>query len=302
MATAAVAELDKQFGIPGSVKVCTGNGALPRILVSNSQVQGEIYLYGAQVTSWKPAGHEELIFVSSKSSWQEGQAIRGGVPICFPWFRGKVDDPHAPAHGFARTKVWQLESIVAGQDGITVSLFIVSDEQTRGLWPGEFRLTHRVVFGAELTMELTCINTGTATFYFGEALHTYNRVADVQQARVRGLDHIHFLDNTDANKEKIQHGDMNIARQTDNAYLNTGHAVDLIDPKLQRQICLRKTNSHNTVVWNPWRESAAKIKDLGDDEWLQFLCVEACNILDSQVALAPGQEHKMTAVLSVAKL
>jgi len=97
MATAAVAELDKQFGIPGSVKVCTGNGALPRVFVSNSHVQGEIYLYGAQVTSWKPAGHEELIFVSSKSSWQEGQAIRGGVPICFPWFRGKVDDPHAPA-------------------------------------------------------------------------------------------------------------------------------------------------------------------------------------------------------------
>ena len=137
---------------------------------------------------------------------------------------------------------------------------------------------------------------------FEEALHTYNRVADVQNARVRGLDTVHFLDNTDSNQEKTQRGHVAIVSQTDNAYFNTQSAVDLLDPGMGRRIRLQKTNSFNTVVWNPWREAAKGMRDLGDGEWSQFFCVEASNILGGAVDLAPGQEHKMTAVLSVAKL
>ncbi|HKF03653.1 MAG TPA: hypothetical protein VKB49_15145, partial [Candidatus Sulfotelmatobacter sp.] len=107
-----VEELDRSFGIPGVARVCEGNDGLLRVQITGSQVEGEIYLHGAQVTSWKPAGSDEVLFVSTKSRWQEGQAIRGGIPICFPWFRAKADDPKAPAHGFVRTKSWQLESIV----------------------------------------------------------------------------------------------------------------------------------------------------------------------------------------------
>src|SRR5215470_20357967 len=110
-ATSTFEELDRRLGIPGVARVCEGNGGLLRVQITNPHCEGEMYLHGAQVTSWKPAGHDEVLFLSSKSSWQEGQAIRGGIPICFPWFRAKTDDPHAPAHGFARTKMWQLESI-----------------------------------------------------------------------------------------------------------------------------------------------------------------------------------------------
>jgi glucose-6-phosphate 1-epimerase len=301
-ATITIEELDRQFGIRGSAKVCAGNGDLPRVQINNPYVQGEIYLYGAHVTSWKPAGHDELLFVSSRSSWQQGQAIRGGIPICFPWFRAKKDDAQAPSHGFARTKMWGLESIVENEGVVAITMSMESDEHTRRWWPGEFRLRYRVVFGAELRIELTCVNTGATTFRIEEALHTYNRVADVQQVKVQGLDHMHFLDNTDANNEKTQSGDVVIVSQTDNAYLNTQNTVDVVDPKLQRRIRLDKINSRNTVVWNPWREGAAKIRDLGDDEWTQFVCVEASNILDAQVALASGQKHTITAVLSVVKL
>jgi glucose-6-phosphate 1-epimerase len=105
-------DLNRRLGIPGVAKVCEGNGGLLRIQITGPLYEGEIYLHGAQVTSWKPAGHDEVLFLSSKSHWQDGQAIRGGIPICFPWFRGKADDPKAPAHGFVRTKSWQLESIV----------------------------------------------------------------------------------------------------------------------------------------------------------------------------------------------
>jgi glucose-6-phosphate 1-epimerase len=300
-AVSQLTELDRRFAIPGVANVSEGNGGLPRVQIRSAFGSGEVYLHGAQVTSWKPAGHDEVLFVSTKSHWQEGQAIRGGIPICFPWFRAKADDAHAPAHGVVRTRSWQLESIAQSENGVAVSMVTHSDEQSGRWWPGEFRLLHRVTFGSNLTLELVCNNTGAMPFRFEEALHTYNRVGDVAKSRLHGLDTVRFLDNTDSNREKIQIGDVAIASQTDSAYMSTGNAVDLLDPAMQRHIRLTKDNSLTTVVWNPWSEGAAGLKDLGDGEWKRFLCAEASNILGNSVNLDPGQEHKMTAVLSVAK-
>jgi glucose-6-phosphate 1-epimerase len=295
-------ELDSRFGIPGVARVYEGSGSLPRVRVTGPFGEGEMYLHGAQVTSWKPVGHDEVLFISTKSRWQEGQAIRGGIPICFPWFRAKADDPAAPAHGFVRTKMWRIESIVGKGTGVVVSMLTESDEHTRRWWPGEFRLVHRVTFGSELRLELVCTNTGTTPLRFEEALHTYNRVANVEQVRAQGLDGVSFLDNTESNKEETQRGDVTIASQTDSAYRNTPNTVDLLDPDKKRRIRLRKDHSLNTVVWNPWSDGAAHLQDLGDGEWRQFLCVEASNILDAAVSLAPGQEHTMAAMITVEKL
>lgn len=301
-AVSVAPELDRRFGIAGVAKVCEGNGGLPRVQISGAFGNGEMYLHGAQVTSWKPASSDELLFVSTKSRWEDGQAIRGGIPICFPWFRGKVNDQRAPAHGFVRTKAWQLESIVETDAGVTVSMFTESDEHTRGWWPGEFRLVHRVTFGSALRLELVCTNTGATSLRFEEALHTYNRVSDVERVSLHGLDSVHFLDNTESNKEKLQRGDIVIASQTDSAYLDTESAIDLSDVNMHRRIRLTKSNSRTTVVWNPWREGAARLSDLGDGDWAQFICVEASNILSTAINLAAGQEHRMAAVLSVEKL
>jgi glucose-6-phosphate 1-epimerase len=161
---------------------------------------------------------------------------------------------------------------------------------------------HRVTFGSELRLELICRNTGTTPFRFEEALHTYNRIADIQDASVQGLDGVSYLDNTDSNKQKMQRGDVIIASPTDSAYCNNQNEVDLLDAGKKRRIRLQKENSLTTVVWNPWSEGAARLKDLGDGEWRQFLCVEASNILDAAIQLAPGQEHRIAAVLTVEKL
>jgi glucose-6-phosphate 1-epimerase len=295
-------ELSRRFGISGIARICEGHGGLARIEIDTPLAHGEIYLHGAHVTSWRPAGSEEVLFLSTKSRWEEGQAIRGGIPICFPWFRGKADDPHAPAHGFVRTRSWQLYSIIENEAGVAVTMFIESDEQTRRWWPGEFRLVHRVTVGSELKLELICINTGKTQFHFEEALHTYNRVADIKDVCLQGLDGIRFLDNTDANKEKAQAGNLTVASQTDDAFMNTENTVDLLDPKMGRQIRLQKSNSTTTVVWNPGQEGGRRLQDLGEGEWLQFLCVEASNIMGAAVTLAPGEEHTMTAVLRVAGL
>jgi len=195
--------------------------------------------------------------------------------------------------------MWQLESIVEDASGVTVSMLTENDERSRHWWPAEFRLVHRVTFGSEMRLELICTNTGTMPLRFEEALHTYNRVANIQDARLQGLDGVSFLDNTESNKKKVQQGEVVIVSQTDSAYLNTKSEVDLLDLEQKRRIRLRKNHSLNTVVWNPWSDGAARLQDLGDGEWRQFLCVEASNILDGAVDLAPGQEHKMAAVLTV---
>lgn len=296
-----VDDLNRRFGIAGVAQVAAGNGGLPVIRVAMPAASAEIYLHGAQVTAWRPTGADEVIFLSERSHWEDVRAIRGGIPICFPWFRGKADDAKAPAHGFVRTKEWRLDSIAANEDGsVSVVCSTESDEATRRWWPHEFRVVYRVTIGDALRLELTVKNAGTEPFRFEEALHTYFKVGDAQSVRVRGLDGVKYLDNTDGNLEKTQQGDVVFAAPTDNAYLNTGAALELIDPSLKRAIWTEKENSATTVVWNPWRQGAAALSDLGEDEWQRMTCVEASNILGGAVELAPGEEHTLRAVIRLA--
>ena len=293
--------LNRRFAIPGVVRASTGNGGLAKLCVTAALSSSEIYLHGAQVTSWQPAGGEDAIFLSEHSQWQDGRAIRGGIPICFPWFRAKADDPQAPSHGFVRIREWQLDSVTANQDGsVAVACSTESDDSTRRWWPYEFRLVYRLTIGQDLRLELTATNAGSTPFVFEEALHTYFRVGAAQSVRVHGLDQVTYFDNADGNREKVQRGDIVFAAATDNAYVNTKGAVELIDPILHRTIRTEKENSGTTVVWNPWQRGAAALSDLGNDEWARMTCVEACNILGSEVLLAPGQQHTMRATLSIA--
>jgi glucose-6-phosphate 1-epimerase len=291
--------LNASFAIGDLAKLVAGEGGLPKIQISNPAASAEIYLHGAQVTAWKPAGFEDVIFTSEHSRWEEGKAIRGGIPVCFPWFRGKADDPKAPAHGFVRTKSWALKSMTQEDGSICVTLATESDESTRRLWPHDFRIALRIGVGAQLKLELIVSNTGAAPFQFEEALHTYHRVGDARKASVAGLNDISFLDNRDGNRERLQHGDIVMVDATDNAYINTAASLGIADPVLQRRIRIDKRNSLTTVVWNPWESGAKALTDLGDDEWQQMLCVEACNIRGAAVTLAPGEEHRMAATIAV---
>jgi glucose-6-phosphate 1-epimerase len=295
-------ELNQRIGIPGIAQVLAGTGNLPKVRITTPAAAAEVYLHGAQVTSWKPANSEEVIFLSEHSRWEDGRAIRGGVPICYPWFRAKADNPQAPAHGFVRTREWQLDAVESSGEAVVITLSTESDDSTRRWWPHDFRITHRVTVGASLGMELTVTNTGSAPFQFEEALHTYFRVSNVQAVRIRGLDQVSYLDNTDANRTKLQSGDAVFAAATDRAYLDTHTAAELIDPGFNRILRTVKGNSSTTVVWNPWQQGAASLSDLGDDEWQSMGCVEACNILTAAIALATGEEHILRAILSVDSL
>jgi glucose-6-phosphate 1-epimerase len=298
-AEATIAELDRRFGIPGIAEVAEGKGGLPFVKVTTPVATGEMYLHGGHVTSWKPAGQQDALFVSPHSLWADGHAIRGGVPICFPWFGDKANAPHAPAHGFVRTKSWQLQAIEAEGKAVTVSMFTESDETTKKWWPADFRLVHRATFGPELALELVVTNPGSTSLRFEEAMHAYHKVGEVTQARVSGLDGVSYLDKTDSYREKTQRGDVVIESETDRVYLNTQHALDLQDSVLHRRIQVTKVNSLTTVVWNPWSKKAGDLSDLGVDQWKQMLCIETSNVGDFAVELAAGQQHIMKAVVAL---
>ena len=290
--TGKIRELNDRLGIPYVARIEAGNGGLPVLRITTRAVSGEVYLHGAQVTGWKPAGFDEVLFVSAKSHWEGGKAIRGGIPICFPWFRAKADDPKAPTHGFVRTKEWQLDSVVHGEDhSVTARLSTVSDGATKKWWPFDFRAEYRITMGQELTLELSVSNTGDSEFRYEEALHTYFRVRDLRQTAVHGLDGATYLDNRDGNRSKVQSGDLKLAAQTDNAYLNTAGPVEIVDLSSDRCLRTEKQDSNSTIVWNPWSDGAATLADLGSEEWRQMLCVEGGNIMDSGVTLEPGKGH-----------
>jgi glucose-6-phosphate 1-epimerase len=294
----SIAAFNRQFAVPGIAQIDAGNGRLPRIQIVTRSATADIYLHGAQVTSWQPAGTSEVIFVSRNAQWEDGKAIRGGIPVCFPWFRAKSDDSKAPMHGFVRTKEWQVDSIsIVDEDAVCVRLWTASDEASRKWWPFEFRLEYAITIGKMLELELAMRNTGRTALRFEEALHTYFRVSDARKVAVRGLDGLKFLDNRDGNAEKTQAGELIPTKQTDNAYINATGPAEIVDSA--RRLTTEKLNSDSTIVWNPWSDGAAKMADFGADEWASMLCVEGGNIMDAAVTLEPGQSHTMRVSIRV---
>jgi len=294
--------LRSSHAVPDGAAIVMGNGGLPKVVVNTPLCSGEIYLHGAHITSWKPANAAETIFVSKDSLWEDGRAIRGGIPICFPWFRNKADDPKAPQHGFARIRSWTLDSITAKKHGVLVEMSMSSDEDSRAWWQSDFTLTYRAMFGTSLDLELEMYNKGGASLHFEEALHTYHRVGNVENVQIDGLDGVTYLDNTDSNRSHLQRGAIVFTSQVDRAYVDTDHSIQLLDPQMGRRVKVVKTNSLTTVVWNPWKEGARSMIDMGDDEWSQMACIEASNIRDFAIDLQPGQQHTMRATILVEKL
>ncbi|HVX83262.1 MAG TPA: D-hexose-6-phosphate mutarotase [Phycisphaerae bacterium] len=289
--------------------VISGNGGLQAVRVQAPAGAGLVYLHGAHVAQWIPTGADEVLWLSAKSQWTPDKPIRGGVPICFPWFGPRQGDPSAPAHGFARLKQWTLESTAPGPDGAgVVSLRLDADDDTRRWWPHEFSLRLRVAFGATLDMRLELENRGTSSLQAEQALHTYFAVGDVRQVAIHGLDGVTYIDKTDAMKEKLQQGPIRITAETDRVYTRTAAAVTIEDPSWTgthaqgRRILIARENSADAVVWNPWIAKAKAMPDFGDDEWPGMLCVETCNVKDQAVRLNPGEARALTARIHLERL
>lgn len=279
-----------------------GQGNLERICINTDLAGAEIYLHGAHVTHFQPRGADHPVSWRSKSSlFKSDKAIRGGIPICFPWFGPKADDPKAPAHGFARTREWAVESIQAGETGaIVVTLQMKSDESTKKWWNAEFVAHFVISVGSELSVQLTVQNMGREAIRFEEALHSYFVIGNAQRTEVRGLEGASYLDRLQPGKIFKQNDQpIRFTAETDRTYINTDAVTTIVDPILKRRIVNCKIGSNSTVVWNPWIDKAKAMSDFGDDEWPGMVCIETANAGPNAVELPAGQQHSMSAIISV---
>ena len=286
-----VDQLNDQFAVPGKLAFESGEGGLVRAVITTAQCTGSVYLHGAHVTEFQPAGHDPVLFVSASSDYKEGKAIRGGVPVCFPWFGPHPTDSSAPSHGPARITAWELTGVDPQDTALSLNLTAVFEP---------YLVRYRVTFGAELTMSLLVQNTSDSSATFEVALHTYFTTADVKRIEIAGLAGVDYLDKVDGQKRKTQ-SDLPIRfeGETDRVYLDTQSSCILTDPVLGRRITVDKSGSSSTVVWNPWADKAKAMRDLGDDDWVEMVCIETANAGPNQVTLAAGETHTMNATIVV---
>lgn len=293
-------QLNAKFGIKNRLHIGTGQGGLTRVVITTPAAEAHVYLHGAHVTHYARTGQPPLLFMSKQSAFLPDKPIRGGVPICFPWFGPKNDPacPDAPIHGFARLMAWTVESTSATDDVVTLVLGLHATAQSKKQWPGDFHARYTIVIGATLSLELAITNNGADAVKFEEALHTYFTVADVRNAWIDGLAGASYLDKVDNFATKTQDGAVRITGETDRVYLNTTSACIIHDPVHKRKVVNAKENSSATVVWNPWIAKAKAMSDFGDHEWPEMVCVETVNANVHAVTLAAGQTHTMKAVIS----
>ena len=273
---------------------------LIRAVVTTPATTATVYLQGAHIAEWQPAGEQPLLFLSKKTAYKKGKALRGGVPVIFPWFGDRHDGQPGPAHGFARAADWELAFAALVGEDVHLTFTLSPSDATRALGFDHFRVAYQLTIGRTLTLQLTVANEATTPLVFEEALHTYYVVSDVREVSTSGLANTSFLDKRDNGIEKLQLEDPLVLRwTTDRVYFNSTADCVIHDPGLKRRITIAKTGSATTIVWNPWSELTPGLADMEPDAWTGMICVESGNAGPNTIPLAPGDSHTLRSVVSV---
>lgn len=301
MSTAA--DLNHRFAIEGVVSFSEKPNGFVIVEVNNAHASATIAMQGAHLMTFQPKDQEALIWMSPEAKLAQGKSIRGGVPVCWPWFGPHESQAKFPAHGFARTVPWRLNQVHALPDGSTRLEFeLMQSPTTRTQWPYPCSVRTIITIGKSLQHELITTNNGTAPMVIGEALHTYFQVGDVRKVTVNGLQGGDYLDKVNGFQRFTQQGPVNFNGEVDRIYLDAPAVTEIRDPAMKRRIVIRSKGSRSTVVWNPWTEKAAQMGDLGPDGYLHMLCVETANAAEDTVNLAPGAQHRLVAQYAIEAL
>lgn len=263
-----------------TVKFEMWHDAFPAAFISNKFCKGIVSPYGAHIASFVPNGQKDVLWMSSKSNFIEGKAIRGGIPVCWPWF-GPAGDP---PHGIGRIAYWELDSVVSEKDGSDTLTFKLKKDMASAIF--------KVNFGASLDVELTTENTSSNDLVLSQALHTYFAVSEITKATVGGLAGKEYLRATDKTRH-VNSGDITFSAETDMIFDSSDAVCIITDSGWNRKIKVEKSGSNTTVVWNPWIEKSKKMADYGDEEYHGMVCVEAANAHKDARTLAPGKTHKI---------
>jgi len=285
----------RKFEIPGWVTFANGNGGLPKINITTGRSTAEIYLHGAHITGFQKNGELPLLFMSRLSQFAAGKPIRGGVPVCFPWFGPREGDV---MHGFVRITEWNLIETAAMPDGGVTVRFRLPATAANAAWPA-FRAEFVVAVTDQLAMELIATNeSADRNFDFENCLHTYFAVSDIRDVSITGLNGTHYLDKTKDNARLLESADaIRITEGINRVYPDTPGPVEIRDTKFRRAVRIEKSGSASTIVWNPW--TTQKMPDDFDPaEHKHMVCVECGNVWQNKISLPPGKSTGLKVVLS----
>lgn len=289
-----LADLNARFGLP-NLRFVEGPGGLMFAEIDNRDASATVCLQGAHITTYRPKHQAEpVIWLSEQARFAHGKSIRGGVPVCWPWFGAHATASDFPGHGFARTVMWQVVGSATPANGETaLTLALIDTDQTRAQWPHPSRVQLKATFGRQLHVELTTTNMGETAFTLGEALHTYLHIGDIADIRITGLEGCEYLDKVEGGARKTQHGALVCSGEVDRVYVNTTATCVVEDARLGRRLTVAKTGSSSTVVWTPWAEKADRMGDFGPHGWRGMVCVESGNALENVVQVAAGASHTL---------
>lgn len=295
--------LNQQFGIAGHLQFIEVDGGLTFAEIDNAHATASIALQGAHIATFTPKGEEPIIWLSKLAKFVPGKSIRGGVPVCWPWFGPHATDSKLPGHGFARTVMWEVQETKALPDGSTFIRFgLIENDTTKAQWPHASTVQLEATVGKALKVELITKNTGNTAFQLGEALHTYFHISDVGNMTIRGLEGCEYIDKVGETARRTQQGGIVIESEVDRVYVNTTADCVIEDKGLKRAIRIAKTGSKSAVVWNPWTEKADKMGDFGPQGHRGMVCVESGNAFDNIITVQAGETHRLVAVYSSEKL
>jgi D-hexose-6-phosphate mutarotase len=298
--TPDIPERLKRFEIPGRVTLLEGNGELPKIEVISDWSTAEIYLLGAHVNEFKKKGEPPVLFTSKCSRFAHGQAIRGGVPIIFPWFGPREA---STSHGFARHTEWDLHETITVPNGGVSLRFGFPGTAESAMWPA-FSANYVVTVTDTLVLELILTNASAdQELSIENCFHTYLAVGDIHAVSVAGLQGAAYLDKVEHFARKTEgSAAIPIESEVDRIYLDATGPVEVLDRSLRRRIRIAKSGSASTVLWNPWMAQAQQMTDFGNEEYKSMLCVESGNVGQNKLVLLPGTSSVLRVELSTAAL
>ncbi len=297
MASPLIPEKLRRLQLTGTIEVVSGNGHLPVVKVRTPWSTAEVFLHGAHVAHFQKNGEPPLLFMSPQSHFAEGQAIRGGVPICYPWFGPREGDV---SHGYSRFHGWELVKTSAAANGTVTLQFALPKLAGRQAWQA-LRTEFIVTIGETLTMELVATNeTCGETFTIENCLHSYFYVGNINRVSITGLEGAVFDDfalGAGGAPKPACESPLHITQETNRVYPDNTAMVEIRDEELKRTVRVEKFNSLSTVVWNPWTTQKMP-EDWGSSDHLNMVCVESGNVKQNRISLAPGKTPALKVVLS----
>ncbi|MEE2731245.1 MAG: D-hexose-6-phosphate mutarotase [Pseudomonadota bacterium] len=280
---------------------------LPCIRIQHPKATALVALQGAQLLEYTPTGDKPIIWLSPLAEFKRGKSVRGGIPVCWPWFGDPRRNPSAvqqhlpagtlPAHGWVRDKPWVLDSVASNEDGVTLRFQFPTNN-----WPAPFpngvELSLEMVIGSELQLTLTTKNSSDQTLHFSQALHSYFAISDVNQMEIGQLEGVTFMDTLDDWREKTEDTPIQIGQETDRIYVDTPELIVVRDRQWNREIQVSSSTAKSAVVWNPWIEKGLRLSQFGEESYREMVCVETASVMGNTVSIIRNSMFNLILIIS----